>query len=349
MENKKEIIDEKLEEKKSEFKQIILFGSLILFLIIFGIISETISKNNLYKDIQVQMANNDYISAKHNLEKLGNYKDCPELFKKASYQVALKYAAEELDKKNYEKALNYYKEAYSYSNDNSLQTKIKEAEKLLAQQEAEEARKKLAKDIEKLKREEQRKKSEVQAKIDKGAIYPIPTSYGKGYDQTIRRYGIANIKKINALMPKAAELVAQNPACYRVLDVDVSDERSTRNSIVMYVDCGNMASFSNFERFYVTEKEIYAKKQTESIREQMEKKKGIYLTACQAEIKSRLAYPSSYKSNLLTDTAVEAYSFQTTVNISFKAKNSFNMEIPYTAICRYNVKNQLVDISITER
>jgi len=317
---------------------IIFFAVISLFCVILSISHKT----NLYKEIQQEIKSENWASAKTKLADLGRYKDSEELSQVVNYNFYLSMGDENNQKKDYKLALDFYKKAFAIKADNAIEQKILKTEVLAHQQELEEVRIKAE-------QEEQKRINAVKQKIDKSAITPIPTTYGKGYDKTINRYGVANIRKINALMPKAAELIAENPSCYKVLDVDVSDERSTKNSIVMYVDCGNMNSFSNFERFYISENDINQRNQAISVREEMDKNKGLYLNACQAEIKSRLIHPSTYKTNLLTNSAVEAQSFQTVVNIDFKAKNNYNLEIPYNAICRYNVKNQLVDISIKEQ
>lgn len=316
--------------------------SVIIIISIVGVFENIQYKSRKYKEMQQEIKNENWSAAKSKLEYLGKYKDCESLSRIVNYNYYLKMGDEKQSKKEYRLALDFYQKAFAIKADNTVEQKILKTEVLEHQKELEEIKIKA-------KQEEQKRRDIAKQKIDKAAITLIPTSYGKGYDKTINRYGVANIKKINALMPKAAELIAENPSCYKVLDVDVSDERSTKNSIVMYVDCGDMSSFSNFERFYVSENDINQKKQAISIREEMEKNKGLYINACQAEIKSRLVHPSTYKTNLLTNSAVEAQSFQTVVNISFKAKNNYNLEIPYNAICRYNVKNQLVNITINEQ
>lgn len=321
----------------------IIFLSIFLFATLQAVVSGIQYRKDLYERLLSDIHTKNWIEAKSKIDNLGAYKDCETLSKTVNFNYYITIGDEKFTQKDYNTALNSYKEAQNINpNNKNIEDKIKNTEPLVARQE-------LEKKYREIQKEQLKKLSLIKSKIEKSAIHPIPTAYGKGYDKTINRYGIANIKKINALMPKAAELIAENPNCEKVLDVDVSDVKSTKNSIVIYVDCGNFENFSNFERFYVSENDINNKKQQTSIREQMKKNKGLYLTACEAELKSRLTHPSTFKTNVILNQAVDVGSFQTTVRIDFKAKNSFNLETSNMGLCRYNSNNQLIDVSITEK
>ena len=189
---------------------------------------------------------------------------------------------------------------------------------------------------------------DIRSKISDTAFYPIPTKFGEGYDNTIRKYGVETIIRINKLAPKAAELVAQNPRCTKVITVDVADDRSSRKSLTFYCDCGDIHNISSLERFYVTEKEINANINPKSVKEQMENfDKGKCMLMCEAQIKSRLNYPSTFKTNPLLN-SIQVGTMGTIVTINFKAKNAFNLEINHVGRCYYNDKG-LADVTIEER
>ena len=130
--------------------------------------------------------------------------------------------------------------------------------------------------------------------------------------------------------------------------VDVADDKSTRSSITFFADCGDINNIANIERFYVTEKQINENISPKSVKEQSEKiEKGQYLLWCEAEIKARLNYPSTFKSNVLMNSVVTR-PLGTIVSISFKAKNGFNLETNNIGTCNYQ-GNILTDITINEK
>lgn len=335
----------------SEDNKFLLKLFAVFFICIFIIFAfKKYQKECTYKELKTNIESKNWVEAKSKLDELGSYKDSKLLSDEVNFNYYVTVGDKKYSEKDYKTALDFYQKASKIQNDNNvLENKLKGIEVIASRQELMEEFNKRQQEQDRIKKEEKQKLATIKNKIDKDAIQPIPTSYGKGYDKTIKRYGIANIKKINVLMPKAAALIAENPRCQKVLYVDVSDEKSTKNSIVMYVDCGDMGNFSSFERFYVSEKDINAKKQPTNLKEQMEQNKSLYLQACKAEIKSRLTHPSTFKSNSLLEQGVLVNSFQTVINIDFKAKNSLNLEIPYKGMCRYNAKNELVEFSIKEK
>ncbi len=72
-----------------------------------------------------------------------------------------------------------------------------------------------------------------------GAVQPIPTQKGKGFDKTIARYGVNRIKRINTLLPKVAEKAATAPYMDIIWNVDISDNMSTQNELIFYADAKN--------------------------------------------------------------------------------------------------------------
>lgn len=189
--------------------------------------------------------------------------------------------------------------------------------------------------------------NDIKSKISDTAFYPIPTEYGKGYDETIKRYGVNTINRINKLAPQVAEFVAQNPNCTRVMAVDVADDKSTRNSLTFFVDCGDLEHIKDIQRFYVNEKELKSREIPKSIKEQSANiDDSQYLMMCENEIKTRLNFPSTYKINILLSNVYKG-PLNTVVSIRFKAKNAFNLELKHKGICYYE-GGKLSDITIKE-
>ena len=327
------------EEKTRNYIAII---GIIVIIIVFIMTISINKRSNLYKNGLVCFEKKDWSCVIENFEKL-KYKDSEEKLKIAYYKNNIILAERFLAKNDYRNAIKHYNSALLHNSQNKEELKLKiENLKILEKEQSK---------IEEIKRkqaEEENRKNAIKAKISDTAIYPIPTKFGEGYDNTIRRYGIAAIKRINALAPKAAELVAQNPRCNRVMAVDVADDKSTRNSITFFADCGDIDHIADIERFYVTEKQIKENVAPKSVKEQSESiDKGQYLLWCEAEIKARLNYPSTFKSNILMSN-VAIRPMGTVVSISFKAKNGFNLETNNIGICNYQ-GNILTDININEK
>ena len=321
--------------------------SIICLIIIFLIISSFINRNNTYKQGLECFENQDWLCVVQKFKKL-NYKDSKEKLKMASYELKLQAyenylqtAKDSLEKKLYKKALEQYQNALLLEpNNNEIKIKIESLKIIVNEQQKREEDKRK-------KQEEENSRISIKSKISNTAVYPIPTKMGEGYDETIRKYGIVTINRINKLAPKAAELVASNPRCTRVMAVDVADDRSTRNSITFFVDCGDIQHIADVQRYYVNEREISANIIPKSVKEQSESiDSSQYLLMCEAEIKARLTFPSTFKPNIIASSVSKA-PMNTVVRIPFKAKNAFNLELKHKGICYYNGVT-LTEISINE-
>ena len=222
---------------------------IIFLIIIFSVILITINCNNTYEQGLECFKNKQWSCVIDKFENL-NYKDSSEKLKTAQYEYYLQTANYNLEQKSYQSALSQYKKALLLKPSNEdIKIKIESLEIIVKEQQKRE-------EIKRKQQEEESRRNAIKAKISDTAIYPIPTKFGQGYDETIKRYGVATINRINKLAPKAAELVAQNPNCTRVMAVDVADDKSTRNSITFFVDCGDIDHIRDIQRFYVNEKEI---------------------------------------------------------------------------------------------
>ena len=315
-------------------------ASVIFSIVLFAIILSAVNRSNNYKQGIECFDNKNWSCVIEKFENL-NYKDSSDKLKTAQYEYYIETADYNLKQKSYQSALTQYKKALSLDSSNEeIKIKIDSLEIIVKEQQKQE-------EIKRKQQEEENRRNAIKAKISDTAIYPIPTKFGEGYDNTIRRYGIATINRINKLAPKAAELVAQNPKCTRVMAVDVADDRSTRNSITFFADCGDIDHIADIQRFYVNEKEINANVIPKSVKEQAESiDNGQYLMMCEAEIKTRLNYPSTYKASIISSSVYKA-PMNTVVTIPFKAKNAFNLELKHKGTCYYNGAT-LTDISINE-
>ena len=315
---------------------ICIFVILTLYIIIF----QAIEKRYRYNNGLDCFKNKNWNCVIKNYQKL-NYKDSNEKFLIALYEYSIQNAETYLQNKNNKAALELYKNALKIQpNNKEIKIKTENLELILKEEKKQE-------EIKIKKKEEQAKINAIKAKISDLAIYPIPTKFGEGYDETIKKYGISTIKRINNLTPKVAEYVAQNPKCTRVMAVGVADDRSTRNSLTFFVDCGDIEHIRDIQRYYVNEKDLKTKSIPKSIKEQADSiDNSQYLMMCEAEIKARLSFPSTYKSNILTSSVYKA-PMNTVITIPFKTKNAFNLELKYKGNCYYN-GGTLTDININE-
>ena len=193
-----------------------------------------------------------------------------------------------------------------------------------------------------IKIEKEQPKQIYKAPIADGAIWELPTQKGQGFDKTIAKYGVEGIKKINSLTPKVAEKISYNTTCDKVVNVDVSDNRSTRNNLVFYGDCANM------QRFYLTEAEVLSPSPIKSEKEKLQKSRYEHEILCENAIKSQLNHPSTYK-KLFTKSGSETKDLINDILIGFKAKNSLNLELEYTCRCFVNSRGNITRFDIQEK
>ncbi len=327
--------------KKKYYFYLLFFVAFITILVLFLLGTNFLYKKNIYKKGIECYQNKNWICVIKNYENL-DYKDSQFLLSKAKYENHLTTAKSYLDKNLKILAQIEYQKALSFQpNNKDLKEKIKNLDFLIEEDVKREA-------IEQKQQEERQKEQLIKSKISDTAIYPIPTKFGEGYDETIKKYGTNTINRINKLAPKAAKLVAANPRCTRVMQVDVADDKSTKNSITFFVDCGSINDIRNIERFYVSEQQIKSNEKPKSVKEQSENISDVqYILHCEAEIKSRLNFPSKYKTNAFKNN-VSKSTLGTTTTIYFKAKNGFNLETSNVGTCYYEGR-KLTDINIQEK
>ena len=110
------------------------------------------------------------------------------------------------------------------------------------------------------------------------------------YPKTYAQWGGEGIRKINQLMPLAAEKVSSFSPCDKVSIVELSLRSSPGGNIVFFVDC------KNNERFYISENELTSSSPILTQTEKMRALSNFEATqACEKAIKSKLNYPLSFK------------------------------------------------------
>lgn len=182
--------------------------------------------------------------------------------------------------------------------------------------------------------------NKVNASYDPKILDIIPTQKGKGWDKVLKEYGVDGVKKINALLPQAAELMSKNSSCDKLYYVAYSSRGNPKN-IVIFGNCNNGA------QVFLSEKEIAAKQVPLTKKEKLKKMELSLMNACDEIVKSRLTHPSTFDKSIFRS-RVSTDEYKTTVLVGFTAKNSFNLKLKYNAICIFNDKPELVSFSLEE-
>ena len=184
------------------------------------------------------------------------------------------------------------------------------------------------------------------APISEYAIYKYPETAAelkkKGFPKMLKKYGVEGIKKINRLMPSVAEKAATNASMDRIIRVDVSDNRSTKEKLVFYADA------ENNNRIYITEQELSSDAPVRSNQEILQVLLPMHEQMCEAIIKKQLTYPSTYDKHVF-DSISETQDYTNVIRIAFSAKNAYNIEQDYVAIFRVNDQSEVVYQDIREK
>lgn len=184
------------------------------------------------------------------------------------------------------------------------------------------------------------------ASISEHAIYKYPETAAelkkKGFPKMLKKYGVDGIKKINRLLPGVAEKAATNTSMDRIIRVDVSDNRSTKEKLVFYADA------ENNNRIYITEQELSSDAPVHSNQEILQVLLPLHEQMCEAIIKQNLTFPSTYDKHIF-DSASETQDYTNVIRIAFSAKNAYNLETDYVAIFRVNAQSEVVYQDIREK
>ena len=158
----------------------------------------------------------------------------------------------------------------------------------------------------------------------------------------LKKYGVNGIKKINSLLPKVAEKASKNPTMDKIVNVDISNNRSTKNNLIFYVDA------ENSNRLYISENDLASDTPILSNQEKLKQLLPEHEKLCEELIKQQLTHPSTYDKSYF-DSISQTQEYTNVIRIAFSAKNSFNLKINYIAIFRINADSEIVYQDIQEK
>lgn len=176
----------------------------------------------------------------------------------------------------------------------------------------------------------QQKSNEIiedEGRISPDAVLPITK---QGYPKLYAKWGDDGIRRINELMPLAAEKAAASPDCDEVIIVDISTQRSIPGKkIVFFVDC------ENGERFYVSDSDLQEENLVRSQKKKMSAlSDGDAITYCVDAVKARLKFPRSFKRKFGSTSVYRGgRTGNVVVSFDFSSMNSFGAEIVRHARC----------------
>lgn len=163
-----------------------------------------------------------------------------------------------------------------------------------------------------------------------------------GFPKLARKLG-ASWARIQPVREAAAFKALESGRCDFVELAEVSDNRSTKENIAVFVDCRNL------ERFYVSESDVKAAKRAVT---QSSKSIGraAAIAACAEAARRAATYPSLVDAH--TWAGASFSSDRTTggarVLLDFEATNALGVELPYRANCLFPA-DAAPELSITAR
>lgn len=164
-------------------------------------------------------------------------------------------------------------------------------------------------------------------KIAPHAVIPITQ---KNYPKIFAAWGAAGVKKINQLMPLAAQKAAASPECDMVDLVEISQNRSTPGKdIVFFVDCANR------KRFYIGQSDLQSPAAAQSQTGKMKSFTDAQATSsCESAVKSQLQNPLTFSRKFGTTSVYRAPTTgNAVVQFTFEAKNNLGGVLPSKARC----------------
>lgn len=175
---------------------------------------------------------------------------------------------------------------------------------------------------------------------EKHIVYTKSTERGNGSDESLDKYGVEGVKKINELLFKAADLMAVNAECDKLNVVHLLPS-STPENIIIYGHC------LNGSRFHISEKDINDNKPAETDKQKMQAAVLDLMGYCDEVIKSQLNFPSTYDKSIF-EGDIQVYDDRVVIETVFTAKNAFNLEIKHRAKCYFNDKKELTGFEMHE-
>ena len=169
-------------------------------------------------------------------------------------------------------------------------------------------------------------------KIDDYAVIPLTKA---DYPKLYKEWGSKGFKKINALMPKAAEKAAASNECDKVIMANISTQRSKSPSkIVFFVDC------QNNKRFYIEDNDLTSNSAIESQEAKIAKITDMAaIDGCDSAIKAQLNNPLTFDRKILSTQVIRGKQVgNVIVRFEFEAKNDLGASLPHKAECVINDK-----------
>lgn len=169
-------------------------------------------------------------------------------------------------------------------------------------------------------------------KIDDYAVTPVTKA---GFPKLYKEWGAKGFKKINSLMPLAAEKAATSSECDKVTMVDISAQRSKAPSkIVFFADC------ENGKRFYIEDNDLTSNSAIESQEAKIAKITDMAaIDGCDSAIKAQLNNPLTFDRKILSTQVIRGKQVgNVIVRFEFEAKNDLGASLPHKAECVINDK-----------
>lgn len=166
----------------------------------------------------------------------------------------------------------------------------------------------------------------VKSKIAKAALDPYTK---ESYPKTIKQFG-PRLKEIEHFRATLAEKAIESGKCDYVYMSELSNDRSTLDNLVFWVDC------RNGERIYMTEEQLKAGDTAMTEKERAWDKTEA-AQACRQGIIDRALLPSKVDIHTILGTSVyeSDITHNVVVSMDFDAMNALGVELPYTAKCYF--------------
>lgn len=150
--------------------------------------------------------------------------------------------------------------------------------------------------------------------------------------------------RIQRVREEASRRALASGRCDYVELAEVSNQRTTKDNISVFVDCRNS------ERFNVSESDVRADVAA-SANSDRTVSRGDAITACVNAAKSMATFPSLFDPHVWTGSTYQTYKTLGTarVMLDFDAQNALGVNLPYTANCLFSPGSLDPDLTISER
>ena len=173
-----------------------------------------------------------------------------------------------------------------------------------------------------------------------GVAYEITE---KTHPDVYAAWGKEWVDNINTMMPLAVVKVATSDKCDAPEKIDISENRSlVQKEVVFHVGC------ANDEQFYVSQNELFNPAPLIAENDILNEGFGAYTLACEELTKTKVEYPSSYKSIKPDITAFKGSSGNMIVEIPFTSLNAYGADLPMLSRCIFSTSGD-TEVLMTKR